>query len=357
MRRTVPAPRPPRSGFSKWLLTSFVAALLLACNPAPEAAPAAIERTFEDNSALVTLRLENNRINMAQSLQVRVEIIVDEHEQVEFPESIGASEDFRVAGSETSEPHLLEDGRIAIERRYELEPYSPGEWTIPPFRVEHFDPRQTNTEPQSIETEPIDVQVDTVLTVDPQQADIEDIRDPLTAPLPWEWIVGGALFALLLALLAWKLYRRKKPEVVAEEPPPPAYEIALERLDVLLKSDMLDSGRMKEFYLELTQLLRVYIEGQFYMRAPERTTEEFLEELRQSLAFNPEQRELLRQILQHGDMVKFAELKPSKQEALGAADLCRRFIEETRPRPTPDHEDQADEARTMSTGGDGNAAV
>jgi len=336
------------------LLAAVIATLLLACNPAPEAAPPAIERTFEDGSALVTLRLEKNRINMAQSLQVRVEIIVDEHEQVEFPEKIGSSEDFRVAGSETSEPRLLEDGRIAIERSYELEPYAPGEWTIPPFRVEHFDPRRPDAEPQSIETEAIDVQVDTVLTVDPQQADIEDIRDPLTAPLPWEWILGGVLFALLLALLAWRFYRRKKPEVVEEEPPTPPYEVALERLDALLKSDMLDGGRMKEFYLELTALLRVYIEGQFSMRAPERTTEEFLEELRQSLAFNPEQRELLRRILQHGDMVKFAELKPSKQEALGAADLCRRFIEETRPRPTPA---QQTEPPTMSTGGDGNAAV
>ena len=217
-------------------------------------------------------------------------------------------------------------------RGVRLEPYAPGGWTIPPIRVERFDPQAPDSAPKSLSAEAIDVTVDTVLTVDPQQADIEDIKDPLTAPLPWGWIAAGAA---ALALLAWWLWsRRKKPtSVEAGEPPPAPYEVALQRLDRLLRSDLLERAAWKEFYLELTALLRSYIEGQFGMRAPEQTTEEFLAELRRGLAFNPQQRDLLRRILQHGDMVKFAELKPSQDETIHTADLCRQFIEETRPRP------------------------
>ena len=336
------------------LIGTFLA-LVLACNPAPEAAPPAIERTFEDGSAMVTLRIEKDRINMAESLKVRVEAIVNENEQVEFPEKIGSPEDFRVASSEISEPRLLEDGRIAIERTYDLDPYGPGEWTLPPIRVEHFDPRQTDAEPRPIDTEAVPIQVDTILTVDPQQADIEDIRDPLTAPLPWEWIAAGVVLLALLAWFLWCRWKSRKPPEEAPEPPIPAYEIALGRLDTLLKSDMLDRGHLKEFYFELTSLLRTYIEGQFYLRAPERTTEEFLTELRQSLSFNPQQRDLLRRFLQHGDMVKFAQFVPSRDEAVKAADLCRQFIEETRPRG--EKPETAQEPPTMSAGEKNDAAV
>lgn len=371
---TVAAPRPPESercrGARKRAqaptrrraINGFWAAfwpalliLVFACNPNPEAAPPAIERTFEDGSAQVTLRIDKDRINMAESLKVRVEAIVGENEQVEFPEKIGSAEDFRVAGSEISEPRLLEDGRIAIERTYELEPYAPGEWSLPPIRVERVDPRQPDAEPQPIDTEAIPIQVDTVLTVDPQQADIEDIRDPLTAPLPWGWIAAGVGLLALLGWFLWKRRRDRQPPAEEVEPPPPPYEIALGRLDALLKSDMLDRGEMKAFYFELTALLRTYIEGQFQLRAPERTTEEFLTELRQSLAFNPQQRDLLRRFLQHGDMVKFAQFVPSRDEAIKAADLSRQFIEETRP-----HNEEpaaAEGTPTMSRGEENDAAV
>ncbi|MBI1353878.1 MAG: hypothetical protein GC160_05990 [Acidobacteria bacterium] len=316
-----------------WLIAALLAATL-ACNPKPEAAPPAIERVYEDGSARVTLRIDKDRINMAQSLTVHVEAVVNENERVEFPEKIGSPEDFRTASSEVSNPRLLDDGRIAVERVYELDPYAPGTWTLPPFRVECFDPQAADATPQAIETEPIEVTVDTVLTVDPQQADIDDIRDPLTAPLPWGWIAAGVA---VLALLAWWLWKRRSQKVAVEEaePPPPPYQVALSRLDALLRSELLQQGAWKQFYLELTALLRSYIEGQFSLRAPEQTTEEFLADLRRGLAFNPQHRDLLRQILQHGDMVKFAELQPSRHEAVEAADLCRRFIEETRPRPTP----------------------
>jgi hypothetical protein len=348
------------------LRLGIVLALAWGCNPTPEAAPPAVERVYEAGSARLTVRLPKDRINMAESLLVRVEAVVNESDLVELPEKIGSPEDFRVAGSEMSEPRLLGDGRIAVERVYELEPYAPGELTLPPIRVRHFNPQLADGDPGEIASEPIDIQVDTVLTVDPQEADIEDIRDPLTAPLPWGWISAGVVALAALVWWLWRRFRRRKSVVVEAAPPPvPPHETALQRLDGLLRSDLLERGQMKGFYLELTALLRIYIEGQFGLRAPERTTEEFLEELRRGLAFNPQQRELLRRLLQHGDMVKFAELKPTREEALGAAELCRRFIEETRPRrqepaAEPDAsstQTPAPEHPTMSQGGKNDAAV
>ena len=65
------------------------------------------------------------------------------------------------------------------------------------------------------------------------------------------------------------------------------------------------------------------------MRAPELTTEEFLEDLRDSDVLVQSHKDLLKEFLQHCDLVKFAEHMPATSEIQQAFDACKRFILET----------------------------
>ena len=82
-------------------------------------------------------------------------------------------------------------------------------------------------------------------------------------------------------------------------------------------------------FLHLSNTLRHYIENRFTLRAPELTTEEFLADLRDNDVLIQSHKDLLKEFLQHCDLVKFAEHLPAKGEIQQAFDACKRFILET----------------------------
>ena len=90
---------------------------------------------------------------------------------------------------------------------------------------------------------------------------------------------------------------------------------------------------MEEFYTRITQILRHYVEARFHIRAPEQTTEEFLEQARTSEEIAAH-RETLETFLTHADLVKFARYMPGPEEIGNAVSACRTFIQETKPGAT-----------------------
>ena len=65
-------------------------------------------------------------------------------------------------------------------------------------------------------------------------------------------------------------------------------------------------------------------------RAPERTTEEFLDELRHEDALQSEYRDLLAEFLRHCDLVKFAALEPTEIDVKRTFETCRDFVDATK---------------------------
>jgi len=90
-------------------------------------------------------------------------------------------------------------------------------------------------------------------------------------------------------------------------------ERALEELRELLNKGLLEKHKIKDFYVELTMVVRRYIERQHKVRAPEQTTEEFLQQISQDKRFKPEVIRKLRDFLQAADMVKFAAYQPDDE--------------------------------------------
>lgn len=103
-----------------------------------------------------------------------------------------------------------------------------------------------------------------------------------------------------------------------------------------MAEDLIGKGQAKLFYLRVSAILRHYIEDRFGLRAPERTTEEFLNDLRDAQSLLPRQKELLKRFLEHCDMVKFAEHQPSREEVDDTLNTCAQFIAETKQQEAPE---------------------
>jgi hypothetical protein len=94
-------------------------------------------------------------------------------------------------------------------------------------------------------------------------------------------------------------------------------------------------GQPREFCIMVSDTIRYYLEERFTFRAPERTTDEFLYELRQTELLTPDQKESLGEFLKRCDLVKFARYEPGEPELRDLHDSALRLVEETEPMPEP----------------------
>ncbi len=158
--------------------------------------------------------------------------------------------------------------------------------------------------------------------------DIRDIRPPVGIVNPWVWL-GWALLVLALVaagVLLWRWWRRKK-VVAALVPPVPPHVRAKQRL----ASALALIGQPREFCIAVSDALRVYLEERFQFRAPERTTEEFLLDLKKTDLLLRDQKESLEEFLTRCDLAKFAKYEPRELELRELHVSALRLVEETEP--------------------------
>lgn len=154
------------------------------------------------------------------------------------------------------------------------------------------------------------------------------------------WIIIAVI--ALAAIVLWLLKRyRKQGSIIPPKPQPSPYEVAKRRLSNLRARKLWEKGMEKEYFTDLTDILRVYLQDRFGINAMEMTSRQIMD----SLVANPEikdKREYMRQILNMADFVKFAKVRPLPDDNIAAIDNAERFVEETRPADKPEA-DSADE--------------
>ena len=141
----------------------------------------------------------------------------------------------------------------------------------------------------------------------------------VAAGIPWK-IVGWCMLAslgILLLVVGVGLAGRTLLRMLREHRMSPI-ERAWVELDRLLKKGLPGRGRYKDFYVELTMVVRRYVQRKYGIRAPHLTTEEFLREARPSDA--------LRRFLESADMVKFAGVEATPEMADEATQSARTYL-------------------------------
>jgi len=164
---------------------------------------------------------------------------------------------------------------------------------------------------------------------------IYDIKPPLAVPvgfweiLPWFlfifWFLAGIY--VLLWFLRWK---RVKPEQEQIKIIETAHELALKELAKLREAKLWQNHKFKEYYTRLTGILRKYLENRYGIKALESTSNEIMTDLGGIMRQEEKDLELMREILQTADMVKFAKFRPEEAVNNQCLDYAIMFVLETR---------------------------
>lgn len=329
-----------------------VALLLVLCacqgpvRPQPVEAGAgadAIVRTTQQGPVKATVSLSPQAPRLGDPLVLVLSIEAEPQVSVDMPPFGEALGRFAIVGF-TPRSSTDTDGRTRASQRYLLDAPMSGRQRIPSLRVEFTDRRSGDTRPSAagsgeregeLLTDEIPVDIASVLPEGQVQDQLRGLRGPLQEQFYRSrgFRYGAVVVALLLgAGLAFGLHalrRRARQRVRAS-----AYDVAMGRLQRLLDRGLPAPEAADAFYVELSHIVRHYVEDRYGVRAPELTTEEFLREARRLAAMQQAHRELLSAFLEVCDRVKFAAYRPVPEESRQALVQARRFLTETRlPEP------------------------
>ena len=161
------------------------------------------------------------------------------------------------------------------------------------------------------------------------------------------------IYVLLAALaiigfwIYWFVIRKRK-ETLEEEPvykALPPYEEAMYRLNELDEKLLWQNNKIKEYYSELTEIVRGYIERELNVPALENTTDEVLEMIKDfkkanTIVTSEETIDKLKALLQEADLVKFAKSKPLALEIEEDRKDAQSIVSNLKPKPIIEENDE-----------------
>ncbi len=230
-----------------------------------------------------------------------------------------------------------------------VQAFDSGSYRLPPFEyVTGADTARSNT--IELKVAPVSVSADDQIsdyagTADPEDPSVFDwIPDWV---VDYWWLVLIGLVIIGAGVYAWHRYRTKG-YLIPKKPEPTPYEEAMGRLNKLKDQKLWEQGMEKEYFTELTDILRRYLARRFGINAEEMTSRQIMA----SLAKNEEtkdKRAYFRKILDVADFVKFAKVRPLPEDNIASYESAVRFVNETKPVPKPEEED-APEPRGRKNG-------
>jgi len=268
-----------------------------------------------------------NIFYVGDKIKYQISVQTKSNTEIQLPDIPKSLGDFKVEDSGLKKRDFF--GKKDITQWYLLVNYEIGEFVIPSVVIKYK--TKQDSQYQEIETNELEVEIQSLLDKDEKVDNISDIKGPVSLPLG-RWVYILLLLGLVIVGLAiWRIVSRKKQiackEVVMARP---AHLIAYEELELLKQKDYINKGKIKEYYEELSSIARCYLENRFSFKAPEMTTEEFLFTAENSDKLSGEHKKLLREFLIHCDLVKFAKYGPSVNEMGASFESAVRLVEQTK---------------------------
>jgi hypothetical protein len=261
---------------------------------------------FAQQKQLVT-SIDTTKNKIGAEFKLTLKATVDTKSKVVFPKlkNMGALEVIQSYPIDT----VKKDDRYELIKKYGLTQFDSGKYTIPSIKILINNKVVAS---DSIQVEVANVPVDTLKQ---KMFDIKDIA-PADNSLGnwWKYLLGFLLIIGLAALIYWfvKKYQKKKIEAEIYKTP---IEKATSLLNSLEKKELWQKGEVKEYYSELTNIVRNYIEEAIEIPAMESTTSELIEglkvaSLKKKMTLSQDTIENLFVVLKQADLVKFAKSKP-----------------------------------------------
>ncbi|WP_317167159.1 hypothetical protein [Winogradskyella ludwigii] len=261
--------------------------------------------------AQVSTEIDTTKIRVGEQINYKIKVEADSLALVVFPEgqTFMPLENVEALKIDTTK----REAKFLLSRIYKLTQFDSGVYTIPRQKIIIGD--------QPFFTDSLKVDVNTIV-VDTTKQKLYDIKPIIEVEESgsdwWKWVLIVVLIIAAIAFLLYWFIWRKKPLTEAEEiallPPYDRAKLALQKLD---ESQFLLRSEVKEYYSELTFIIRKYLDEKVYDRALESTTSELITRLNllkdgNQIPLSKETILHIESILQRADLVKFAKSAPDK---------------------------------------------
>lgn len=309
----------------------------------------ALSKAMQNGPVKATVTVWPPKPMLSDPVYVRLTVEAEPGVSVELPFQTGQLGDaalgrFRVIDFGTTS--RTEGNAVREEHTYTLQARASGRHRIPPFRLEMLDRRNASgagagsgagsgaaEKPLELLTEEIPLDI-APIPVEKVTASLQPAHGALATSVGgrpwWMWAVLAAAALAWLAAGYALLRRWRARQRLARQRT--AYDDAVAELVALEEAGPPDEHAADSWFVRLSGIIRNYLERRYDIRAPELTTEEFLQQALGTGHLSAEHRKLLQSFLERCDRVKFAAYRPESKESLETLAAARSFVEDTRLR-------------------------
>ena len=282
---------------------------------------------------VVSAAIDSTTLFIGDQTDLHLQATCEVGEQVQFP----VLDEQLIPGIEIVDKTIidtttLKDGRVQYNQYVTLTSFEDSLFYIEPLSFVSGD--------QTIQSEALTLNVVQPFEMDTADMTITDIKDVYAGPIWWWGIFRWVLLALgivgvsvggyyLITYLRGRFGKREGEVQTPVEPLRPAEEVALEKLDIIREQKIWQSGQLKEYHTQLTDVVREYIARRFEVSSTEQTSDETLRAMRPLLSEKKELFEQLRKMLTLADLVKFAKWTATPDENELSLRNAYTFVKET----------------------------
>ena len=298
-------------GIVLWILVVWAATSAWASSPDPNSSAEAPKREVMSQGPVdVVLTADPGCVRLDRDVLLTIRVAAPESFEIKTPALLDRLKGFTLNGA-FDKPPVTQDGKTTREYCYRLTPTLAEEYRVAPLPILWSDKLKGND--AWLATRAL------LFTVKPIQAGnpgagITGIKGPVwiypTLQSVLFWLALGLVAVAAGAGLVW-LIRRLRRQIRLRRMSP--RERAMFELTELMEKDLISQHLLKIFYVELTLIVRRYIERAHAIKAPEQTTEEFLLAVSRDPRFSRDVVQKLRTFLQTADLVKFAAYEPDAE--------------------------------------------
>lgn len=284
----------------------------------------------------ISSQLDSASIQIGEQARLRLSVAQPTNLQVSIPIlSDTITKGIEIVEMVKADTISLSDSRIQVNYDYLITSFDSGFYFIPSYTYAAAG--------DTLQTAPLGLSVTTV-TVNPETDDVKTIKPIMDAPFYWSelftWVGYFLLAFLVVSLIIFVLLKfvfKKKVPFISDAPDPviPPHIVALEKLEEIKVQKIWQCGDIKVFYTQVTDVLRVYLEGRFGINAMELTSDEIMALVKKEPGLN-EVRAALKDLLTLADLVKFAKMVPLENENERCLLIAFDVVDKTKPVEEPE---------------------
>lgn len=237
---------------------------------------------------------------------------------------------FKIKDFKAFPPQKDKKGELIYKYEYNITIFDTGDYVIPPVEVTYTD---LENKKKKIFSDRLFLTVKSVGAGQDEMSDIREIKPPLDIKTEYR-IYYAVFFGLILVFVAFLLYLRTKSKALkipeTEKLKISPWEFAYKELEALKYSNLLKEGRIKDYFVMLSDIMKKYLCERFSFSALDKTTEEIKKELKK-IKVKAKHTELIHSFFCFCDLVKFAKYKPPSKEIQKALEDAELIVDETIP--------------------------